>query len=281
MSLNCIGLGSLEKRRDVLNYIKQKQFSIYFLQDTHFTEDDYEQIRAFWGYNIYISPGRSDARGTAILLNNNFEHHVKNELKDENGNYLILEINVCNKYDILLVNLYGPNTDCPDFFQSISDIISNYDGEFVVTAGDFNLVQDPQLDYYNYNHVNNQKARTTVLNMKETHNFIDPWRARYDTLRRYTWFKTNPVKKARLDYFLISSELMAFVEKVNISPGYRSDHSVIELTLSLLDFDKGRGFWKFNNSLLRDDNYIKLVKDTITTVNKRPRGHIAHLSHIG
>ena len=105
--------------------------------------------------------------------------------------------------------------------------------------------------------------------MKETHNFIDPWRARYDTLRRYTWFKTNPVKKARLDYFLISSELMAFVEKVNISPGYRSDHSVIELTLSLLDFDKGRGFWKFNNSLLRDDNYIKLVKDTITTVKKQ------------
>jgi hypothetical protein len=56
---------------------------------------------------------------------------------------------------------------------------------------------------------------------------------------------------------------MAFVGKMNISPGYISDHSIIEITLSLLDFDKGRGFWKFNNSLLRDDNYIKLVKDTI------------------
>ena len=98
MSLNCRGLGSLEKRRDVLNYIKQKQFSIYFLQDTHFTENDYEQIRAFWGYNIYISPGRSDARGTAILLNNNFEHHVK-----MNSKMKMAVINVCNKYDILLV----------------------------------------------------------------------------------------------------------------------------------------------------------------------------------
>lgn len=36
MSLNCRGLAGMEKRRDVLNYIKQKNCSIYFLQDTHF-----------------------------------------------------------------------------------------------------------------------------------------------------------------------------------------------------------------------------------------------------
>lgn len=49
MSLNCRGLAGMEKGRDVLNYIKQKNCSIYFLQDTHFTADDYVQIRSFWG----------------------------------------------------------------------------------------------------------------------------------------------------------------------------------------------------------------------------------------
>lgn len=43
VTFNCRGLGGLDKRRDVLNYIKQKQFSISFLQDTHFTLNDYEQ----------------------------------------------------------------------------------------------------------------------------------------------------------------------------------------------------------------------------------------------
>ena len=30
--------------------------------------------------------------------------------------------------------------------------------------------------------------------------------------------------------------------------------------------DRGKGYWKFNNSLLRDENYIKLVKQTIKDI---------------
>lgn len=44
----------MEKRRDVLNYIKQKNCSIYFLQDTHFTADDYVNNR--YGGMMFISP---------------------------------------------------------------------------------------------------------------------------------------------------------------------------------------------------------------------------------
>lgn len=73
MSLNCRGLAGMEKRRDVLNYIKQKNCSIYFLQDTHFTADDYVQIRSFWGHDVYISPSASNARGTAILFKNSLK----------------------------------------------------------------------------------------------------------------------------------------------------------------------------------------------------------------
>ena len=41
-----------------------------------------------------------------------------------------------------------------------------------------------------------------------------------------------------------------------------SDHSLINITLDLIESKKeGRGFWKFNNSLLTEKDYIKLVKD--------------------
>jgi exonuclease III len=102
LSLNCRGLGGIEKRRDVLNYLKQKNFSIYFLQDTHFTADDTSQIRSLWGYDIYISPGKSDARGTAISFNNNFEYNVNKVHTDSNGNLLVLEISVFRKYYIFV-----------------------------------------------------------------------------------------------------------------------------------------------------------------------------------
>lgn len=67
MSLNCRVLAGMEKRRDVLNYIKQKNCSIYFLQDAHFTADDYVQIRSFWGHDVYISPSASNVIGTTYI----------------------------------------------------------------------------------------------------------------------------------------------------------------------------------------------------------------------
>ena len=52
----------------------------------------------------------------------------------------------------------------------------------------------------------------------------------------------------------------------NINPGYRTDHSSILLKLKFINNQRGRGYWKFNNSLLKNKDYIKLVKDTIQEV---------------
>ena len=79
-SLNCQGLGSFQKRRDVFQYLRQKQHSIYFLQDTHFTKKMERQIRAEWGYECVFASNNSRSRGVAILLNNNFDFKIKKKL---------------------------------------------------------------------------------------------------------------------------------------------------------------------------------------------------------
>ena len=56
---------------------------------------------------------------------------------------------------------------------------------------------------------------------------------------------------------------MALVDNVNIAAGYRSDHSRIELHLIINKFEKRKGFWKFNNTLLSDQSYVNIVKNTI------------------
>ena len=53
---------------------------------------------------------------------------------------------------------------------------------------------------------------------------------------------------------------------MNINPGYRTDHSSVELELRLSDFTTGKGFWKFNNLLFKDKKYIAQVKETIHSV---------------
>ena len=78
----------------------------------------------------------------------------------------------------------------------------------------------------------------------------------------------NPVgKQARLD-FLTTFESFAYSAGTNIIPGYRSDHSGILLDLDFNINERGRGYWKFDNSLLKDQQYIDLVKETILEVKQ-------------
>ena len=71
-------------------------------------------------------------------------------------------------------------------------------------------------------------------------------------VKRYTWRKKNLVKQARLDYFLVPSSMTDIIETINIKPGYRSDHSIVEMQITTSNFTHGSGTWKFNNSLLKN-----------------------------
>ena len=82
-------------------------------------------------------------------------------------------------------------------------------------------------------------------------------------VKRYTWRKRNPLKQARLDFLLVSNHMSDIVKSCDIKAGYRSDHSIIELELLMNKFIKGKGIWKFNNSLLKHQDYLTLINNTI------------------
>ena len=280
LSLNCRGLGDVTKRKDVFNYLRKKQFSVYCLQDTHFTSNDLNYIRSQWGYDVYLSPGTRDSRGVAILFNPIFEYNVINQKIDNIGNMIWLELEVEKKFTLNLINIYGPNQDSPVFYSTLSEALNQSNNDFTILCGDFNLVQDASLDYYNYKAINNPKAREELLNLKLVHNLQDPWRICYPNLTRYTWFKKNPVKKGRLDFFLVSEELLSLVNKIEMKPGYRTDHSTVEIEFKITKFDRGRGFWKFNNALLRDKEYVDKVKETIKSIVERYALPVYNLENI-
>ena len=49
LSANCQGLQTLEKRRDVLSFFKDKNINIVCLQDTHLCEKDISEVKEVWG----------------------------------------------------------------------------------------------------------------------------------------------------------------------------------------------------------------------------------------
>ena len=81
------------------------------------------------------------------------------------------------------------------------------------------------------------------------------------------------MQQGRLDYFIISENLIQCTASAKIEPGYRSDHSLITLELeSESQSDQNqrtRTYWKFNNSLLKDINYVKEVIKVISNTKKQ------------
>ena len=212
ISMNVQGLADKRKRLDVFNYIKGKNPSIIFLQDTHFTKSVENVIYSEIDMKCFFNHFTSQSRGVAIFINNKIDFQLNSEFKDENGNLLILNCNIYGK-TLNLVNLYGPNKDDPYFFKLINNTIRKSDNQAII-AGDFNLILNPDIDCFDYvNNNHHPKARDEVLYLINDNDLVDCWRDSNIETKQYTWFKKNTNKKARLDFFLISNTLMIIVKK--------------------------------------------------------------------
>ena len=260
--MNCRGLADSRKRQDILLYFKSKQYDVCCIQDTHFIPGIETDLRREWGGKCFISCNTSNSRGVAILFKDTVPVDIKRLKIDNGGNFVVLDLTLY-EYEITIVSLYGPNTDNPTFYADLQKIIIEFENPHTIICGDWNLVQDSILDTYNYIHVNNPRAKQQVNNIKNELNLCDPWRIRFPNKKYYTWRQPNPFKQSRLDFFLITSELLSLVHKVDILSGYRTDHSLIRLSLSLNRIKRGPGFWKFNNSLLRNEAFVSKIKKTI------------------
>ena len=87
--------------------------------------------------------------------------------------------------------------------------------------------------------INNPRARSKVLDIVKNLKLSDAFRLIHPTTKRYTWRRCNPVKQARLDYFLISETFTDLVQNCQIKPGYRSDHSRVDMDIILDTFKQG------------------------------------------
>ena len=149
MSANCQGLRDKSKRIDVLNYFNDFNPSIPCLQDTHLIQSDENDLSVLSGADCFISGSKTNSRGVAMLIKNNFEYKIHDIQRDLDGNLLIFDLEIAS-ISVRLINIYAQNLDTPDFFQNLAEIIEQNKQDYLVICGDFNLVMNSNLDSYNY-----------------------------------------------------------------------------------------------------------------------------------
>ena len=261
--MNVWGLGDETKRRQIFSWLREKQLNIYFLQETRCTQPKEQLWESEWGYNCLFSSNDRASQGVMILFMNNFQFTIKNIKRDEQGRYLIVLIEVDNN-SVLLVNVYGPNSDDAIFFNNIFVQLEENTQYPIIMGGDFNICLT-ELDKQGGRHFNrsHRNARETLFENMETYNLSDIWRIRNPEKRQFTWRQRVIAVACRLDYFLISDSLTNIVESVIISHGFRSDHSFIQIEIVNENIKRGPGFFKLNTSLLIDKDYISIIQNLI------------------
>ena len=247
-SFNVRGLGQKTKRKQIFNFLEKEEFKICLLQETHSKPD----LESLWKreckHHILFSGRSSNSGGVCILVKKSSQFKLIYHKEIIPGKIQALKLNI-DDHDVVLINVHGPNNDA-SFFETLYDFLGENDEEEYIIGGDFNTVLNSNLDKFGGIKGTHQKCRDKIIASIDNFDLADIWRVLNPSLRQYTWHSSSkPVIFSRLDYFLVSNSFLNQISKCRIQPGFMSDHSIISLELNLNKIERGKGYFKVNNSV--------------------------------
>jgi len=102
----------------------------------------------------------------------------------------------------------------------------------------------------------------------ETNN-IDILRKKKPDPKLFTYESKLLKMKSRIDYILIANSMSHLVSHVNIGISIAPDHRTVRLNVNLTSNKRGPGLWKFNNSLLLDDEFVSLIETSYSAISEK------------
>ena len=190
ISFNVRGIRDSKKRAKVFNWLQHKKVDIAFLQETHSTKSSEKIWRSQWGGLVYSSHGTNQSCGVTILIRKNAPVEIINIFRDINGRSIAIKCKIANE-DSMLLNLYAPNTDSPQFFIDTFRILEYAKNANLYVAGDFNTILNSRDIRGGKDHTH--KKSTEALNsLINKYQLIDIWRVRNPVKFEYTWSRKNP-----------------------------------------------------------------------------------------
>ena len=133
-------------------------------------------------------------------------------------------------------------------------------------VGDFNFLFDSKLDAEGGNPTTKKKSLAKLTELKKSYDLCDIWRVRNMKSRQFTFTQKHSSGFIRrtLDYIFISNSPQELTTTAEILTTISTDHFPVIFSLSKgNDCLRGKGFWKFNSSLTKDQNYITEIKKLI------------------
>ena len=264
--MNVRGIRDLTKRRSIFSFLKDLKANIYFLQETYSEPNDENIWKNEWGGEIFFSHGTNHSKGVCTLVNPSFHCQVDYCFSNNSGRIVLINT-VLGSQRLSLCNVYAPNDQSNQlgFMQELNNcIIDKTELTALIVGGDWNCTLSKK-DKLGGTAWAPTVYRNLVLTTMDMYDLIDIQRARHPKLCKFTYESKAKGMKSRIDFFLMAKNLTKSVKKTEIYPSIAPDHNAIFISLSCVnETPRGPGFWKFNNTLLKDESYVSIVRETYT-----------------
>ena len=143
--------------------------------------------------------------------------------------------------------------------------LQDFSEEIVIIGGDFNCSLSDEHKKGDNPITKKASVNKEIEHIRSCNNLIDIWRQLNPQLEFFTWRNKSYEIQCRLDFFLISEKVADLVTSCKTFHAPETDHSEISLHLQVKIKQQNwdPGFWKFNDSLLRDEAFVNELRTNV------------------
>ena len=217
-----------------------------------------------WGGEIFFSHGTKHSKGVCILIHPTMQSKIDCIFNSNTGRMVLIAMEF-NSLKLSLCNVYAPNNQSEqlNFQQELNNVLMDKSElSTLIVGGDWNctLAKKDKVGGSDWKPSN---YRNLLLTTMEAFDLVDIQRVRHPQLRKYSYVSKALKLKSRIDFFLVAQNLTRFVKRSDIYPSVAPDHQAIYMSLLWRnETPRGPGLWKFNNTLLDDDQYLANIRET-------------------
>ena len=107
-------------------------------------------------------------------------------------------------------------------------------------------------------------SHTSLTALKNTLYIEDVYRKQNPSAKQYTHFHHRTMTRTRLDRIYTRKSIGHHITNAALIPTTMSEHyKALQITITFDKITRGKGVWIFNNNLLQDNEYVKLITETL------------------
>lgn len=161
---------------------------------------------------------------------------------------------------MVLASIYAPNWDDEKFISKFFASIPNLNDHQIIIGGDFNLVQNTELDRSSTKQFTISKSSKVLKFHTDQLGLTDPWRIKFPSSKTFSFFSHVHHTYSRIDFLLLDNKLLHNVLSCDYHSIVIFDHAPTSVEIRFPHGKLLSKFWRFDTHLLSEPKF----KDFLT-----------------